>query len=265
MGEQEVDQRRDTLFYPDINSRLLIFPFEPKLYRSEIDKEVGPANGLNFQELRGFYRLGLDNALYLAAKDQYDVIRFHADDPDLNKDLYYVYKSMGYQFRELPPVEDENEKKVVKTYNKLVAKIKEPSEPEIEGARMEAGQLMNTPSTKNQFMARTIVNDNVLEYCTEKYMAGLFLFINQLDLLHAPGVDWTQYSNDDYPRIINVHYTIFNKSSQEVYSGVASTTFSSQTNDIREIISNHFTEVAGQIIKEVPILVVQQTEDLLTE
>ena len=265
MGEKKEEPRRDTLFYPDINSKLLIFPFEPKLYRSEIDQEVGPANGLNFQELRGFYRLGLDNALYLAAKEQYDVIRFHADDAEINKDLYFVYKSMGYQNRDLPPVEDENEGKISKTYNKLVSKVSKAEEEPEPGTRMDHGQLVNNPNSQSQFMVRTIVNENVLDYCEEKYMAGLFLFINQLDLLHAPGVDWTQYSNDDYPRIIRVHYTIFNKSSQEGFSGLASTTFSSQTNDIREIISKHFTEVAAQIINKVPLIVVQQTEDLLAE
>lgn len=264
IGEKE-EPRRDTLFYPDINSRLLIIPFEPKLYRGEIDKDIGEYNGLNFQELRGYYRLGLDNALYLAAKDNYDVVRFHADDADINKDLYFVYRSTGYANRIVPKEDEEEEKKVMKAYNKMVSKIKKEDEAPPPGTRMEQGQIQNVPDKNDKFMARTIVNENVLDYCEEKYMAGLFLFINQLDVVNAPGVDWTQFAHDDYPRMIRVHYTIFSKDEVEIHSGVAVEYFSSQTKDIREIIANHFTKVAEQVIKKVPILVVQQSEELLTD
>ena len=72
-GDKDIS-KQDTLFYFGENSRLLIFPFEPKLYMSDIDREVGEFNGLNFQEIRGYFRLGLDNALFLEAKTNYDVI-----------------------------------------------------------------------------------------------------------------------------------------------------------------------------------------------
>tara|TARA_B110000285_G_C15115909_1_gene614059 strand:+ start:580 stop:1455 length:876 start_codon:yes stop_codon:yes gene_type:complete len=266
------DTKQDTLFYFGENSRLLIFPFEPKLYMSDIDREIGENNGLNFQEIRGYFRLGLDNALFHEAKTNYDVIRMHADEADVNKDLQYVYKSTGYQYREVPKEEEEEQKKVIKAYNKVVQRVaKETAKLKGEqlnpktGTWVEEGQVLNNPNGNEKFMAKTIINTNVFNYCVEKYQAGLFLFINQLDIKHAPGVEWQQYGSDDYPRQIKVHYSVFNKEGQEVFAGIAVSYFSSQTNSIKKIIVDHVTEVAKEVMKKVPVLVVQETEELLKD
>ena len=37
--------------------------------------------------------------------------RMHADEADVNKDLQYVYKSTGYQYREVPKEEEEEQTK----------------------------------------------------------------------------------------------------------------------------------------------------------
>lgn len=263
--ENKSSFQRDTLFYPEENSRLLIVPFDPKLYRSEIDEEIGKYNQLNFQELRGYYRLGLDNALYLAAKNQYEVIRLHADNADINKDLNSVYKSTAYEAREII-VEDQAKKtKMGQTVQKVKTKIKPETEPEDTETRIENGQIITGDGTVDKYMARTIVKKNVLDYCEEKYKAGLFLFINQLDLMNEPGVDWTQFSNKNYNRVIRVHFSIYNKNEKELYSGVATTLFPAETNDIRDIIANHFTEAAAQIINKVPVLMIQQSENLIAD
>lgn len=263
LGEEETP--RDTLYYPVESARLAIVPFKPKMYRSQIDQEIGEHNGLNYQQVRGYFRLGLDNALFLAAKTNYEVLRMHADDPEVNEDLYYFYKVTGYEAREIVVEEPEPETKVGKTVQKMKKKLQKPEEPEGPNTRMESGQIVQQSASSDKFMATRIINENFFEMLNEKYEIGLYLVVNQLDLLHAPGVEWTQYANDDYPRLIRVHYSIMNKELKEIYSGLATRTFSSTENSITSIIEENFPPLAQDMIQKLPVLRVEQSEELLQD
>lgn len=264
LGE-ESESPRDTVFYPVESARLAIVPFKPKMYMSKIDKEVGEYNGLNYQEVRGYFRLGLDNALFLAAKDNYSVLRMHADDPEVNQDLHYFYKATGYEYRDVPVEEPEPETKIGKKYGALKTKFQKHEEPEGPNTRMEKGEIVQKPTSGEKFMAVKVVNENFFEMLNEKYEIGLYLIVTELDLKHARGVEWTQYANDDYPREIKVHFSILNKDLEEVYAGIAVRQFSSRENDIKEIIKNHFPPMAEEIMKKLPVLMVEQSEELLAE
>lgn len=254
----------DTLFYFIENSKLVIVPFEPKLYKSQIDRQIGEANGLNFQEVRGYFRLGLDNALFIEAKQKYDVVRMHADVGDVNQDLHYIYKTSGYEYRALPETEIEDQRKWMRTYYKISSKIKLPQEEKPTGTFMQNGQLVNNPDKEQKFMARTLLNPEVIEYLNEKYSAGLYLFINQFDIIHY-GDDWTELAEDNFSREIKIHYSIFTKEKTEVYSGVALAYFSASNNNLKDIITQNFPILAQQIIQKVPVLVVRTSEGLLTD
>lgn len=246
----ESSQKPDTFFIePDFNS-LLIIPFEPHMYRSDIDRKVGAENNLNFQEVRGYFRLGLDNALYLATKDKYIVTRMHADIADINKDLNYIYASISYDYKEVERPKPETRAEAIKNKIDDKKKSKQPAP----GTRIEQGQIISVPDNREKYMSLRIVNEDLLDFLADKYKGALFLFITELDIINAPNTDYRAIEQDDYTRIIKANYTIYNKNGEVVNSGTATQNFSSKENDIREILSKHFPPLAEKIALKIPTL-----------
>ncbi|MGD1847118.1 MAG: hypothetical protein ACFB10_17140 [Salibacteraceae bacterium] len=229
---------------------LMLIPFAPRMYRSDVDRDVAEASQLNFQQIRGFFRLGLDNALYIEADKTMQTVRMHADDPDINRDLYYIYKSINYDFVPVPaPEPDPSETKGVKG---LVHRIK-PKEPAPQegGTTLENGQIQTTPDEVERYMKTKVVNPNMFDFLGEKYQADYYLFINELDLLNAAN-DYRDFESDNFSRYIKVHYTIFDADGAVVASNTTGVYFSSIENDLREIITAHFPKLAALVIQEVP-------------
>lgn len=254
---------RDTLVFPDNRTKLMIIPFEPRLYRSQIDREVGAHDNLNFQEIRGYFRLGLDNALALATKDDYAIVRMHDDNPDINRDLDYIYKSIGYQYREMPAAPEPPKKGLAKISDKvskgIQGQIKKLDGPEPEpGGRIEGGQVVSVSNPNERFMAMSLINPDMFSYLSDKYGCGLYLFITQLDIIHAPGQEYTAYGSDNYEREIKLHFSIMTYDKKEVYAGAVKRRFSSRTNSIKRIIVENFPPMAEQIILFMPHVMTEE-------
>jgi hypothetical protein len=256
---------RDTLYFGPEKSKLMIIPFEPRLYRSHVDRQIGEHDGLSFQEIRGYFRLGLDNALALATKDDYDIVRMHADKADINKDLDYIYKSVGYQYRKMPTPPEPPKKGIAKISDKINKEVKkqvkkfEDPEP-TPGARIENGQVVSVAHKEERFMAISLINQDMFNYLSGKYGTGLFLFITQLDIMNAPGQDYTAFGADDYEREIKLHFCIMTSDKKELYAGAVKRRFSSRTNSIKKIIVENFPPMAEQIKMYLPIVLSQENQ-----
>lgn len=229
---------------------LMIVPFAPKMYRSDADRDIAATSRLDFQQIRGFFRLGLDNALYIEADKTMHTVRMHDDNPDINRDLNYIYKSVDYEFVPVPaPEPDPSEKKSVKGFVKRITP-KEPA-PKEGGTTIQDGQIYSTEDQVERYMKTRVMNPNMFDFLGEKYQADYYLFINELDLLNASS-DTREYEADKFQRYLKVHYTLFDESGNVVASNTTGLYFSSQQTDLREIITKNFPQLAEQIIREVP-------------
>lgn len=263
------ETEKDTLLLPMKEGRLMLIPFEPKMYRSEIDRYIGRKDGLNFQEIRGYFRLAMDNAIYLEAKKDYDVERMHADDPEVNRDLDYIYKSVGYQFREMPKPKEPEKKGISKYADKVSTKVKDKiddmngkEEPKPEGAYIQNGQLMQVNYTNERFMATQVINQEMFNYLSPKYGSGLYLFVNQLDIRLSPGQETTSFGSDNFRREIKVHFSILTNDKKEIYAGAVKREFSGNNNSIKLIILNNFPALAKEIVRYLPVVL--HPEDMET-
>ena len=223
---------------------MMLIPFEPKMYMSDVDRTVGQHNGLDFNQVRGFFRLGLDNALTIESNKYFQTIRMHADETDINRDLLYIYKSIGYEYAILP-VEEEEKKGV----DKIIAKLK-PEDPQQEGyTKVEEGQVVNAEDTYQRFMKTKVINEEMFGFLKEKYDPTYLLFINQFDIRTVPGTDYRDLESENYQRFIRAHYTIFDAEGNEVDAGTSVVYFSSRENDLRNIIAHNFPELAELVME----------------
>ncbi len=251
---------RDTLFMAPNRMKLAIIPFEPKMYRSEIDRFIGENDGLTFQEIRGYFRLGLDNALSIECKKQYEVVRMHADNADVNRDLDYIYKSVGYQYRVMPPPPEPEAKGFKKFTKEFASSVKEAvdelkEDPPPPGGRIENGQVVHHAYTQERFMAIQLINQEMFNYLSDKYQTGLYLFINQLDMRHTPGQDYTMYGTGNFTREIKIHFSILTSDKKEIYAGAVKREFSGRQNSLKKIIVQNFPAMASEIVNRLPVVI----------
>lgn len=210
--------------------KILLIPFEPRLYLSEIDKKLGAENELNFREIRNGFRSGLDRQMLSELKKIRPTYSLFSDTSETMADLALIYKSIGYNY-DLVPVEGQ-----------AVAKSTTPNNK----SKVKDGQLAVEMNYDKRFMNTSIKNRNLLDYLHKKYNADVFVFINELDLKHDPKGE-IDLETGSFPREATVHFTVFNKSGKTIASGISTARFSPALNDPKKIVYTVFPAIAKDI------------------
>ena len=210
----------------EFTGKIMVIPFEPKLYLSEIDVKVNQQTKWNFEQIRENFRHQLDAQLKLKLESIGPVISFYNDSAKTWKDLLYAYKSTNLAS---DPVSKPSDASVV---NKKASGIKD-------------GEVHVEMSTEKKFMNTKITDKELLTYLNSKYQSEYFVFINELDIISIP--DTYDLSTDSFKRQVSVHYSIVNKVGKTVNAGIASAEFSSKENNPKKIVASCFSPVATTI------------------
>jgi hypothetical protein len=213
-------------------NKVLIIPFEPKMYMSEIDKKVNAETKLKELQIVAAFREGLDEMLYLAIKQKTSVYSFLNDSAKCAKDMAYTYKSVSYSYEVVP-----QENATVKELNKPADKKNDP--------KIVNGQIAVLPNMEKKFMNRKVIDPQIIPYLNQKYGSSIFIFINELDIKNNP--ESYDITTDTYKRDITVHYTIADKDGKYLAYGIATSNFSSSINDPQKISKTYFSPIANTI------------------
>jgi hypothetical protein len=213
--------------------RVMIVPFEPRLYMSEIDHQFNAETKLSFAQIRRRMRDGLNEQLYRAFRNaQYNVVDLLDDTVKYRKDLESIYQYISYAYMKVP--DQENYKPPVK---------------EKEEKKIQKGQLTVETDGERRFMDARITNTELLPKLHVKHKTDIFILINQLDIksmnqqeLLIPGSS---------KRRITVHYTVLTYSGREINSGVAEEEFGTDINEPARVISRYFTKISSTIVRRV--------------
>lgn len=232
-------------------TKVMIIPFEPKLYMSDIDRDIADVQGLSFYQIRSRMRYGITANVFAESNRTHTAINMLSDDPEISADLSYIYKSAGYQYVVLPP--EENAEQQVSKMQTLLGKFKKKKVEEEPGTTIKEGQLHSVQDNQERYMKTKIINPNMLKYLSGKYGTGLFVFINQLNIEKAADVDYRDLEAENYKREIKVHYTIIDWNGNDIYGGAEKYYFSSRINDMNKIIKGMFQTVAQQITSRLPL------------
>jgi hypothetical protein len=207
-------------------SKIMVVPFDPKLYMSEIDQKINQQTKWNFETIREKFRHELDTQLKLKLQSITPVVSFYTDSAKMAKDLGYVYKSTGLSYD-------------------LVAKPSEANATVKKQTGIKNGQLEVEMSPDKKFMNTKLNDKEVLPYLHKKYQAAYFVFINELDIKN----DLTSYdmTQDLYQREMTVHYSILDQTGKTLAAGVATTRFSSKENNPKKISALCFPVIVSTI------------------
>lgn len=208
--------------------KVMVIPFEPRLYMSEIDRQINAETKLSAREIRHKFRDGLNEQISKALKaSRFGVLDLMDDTLKYKKDLFSIYQYVAYDYVKVP---DQNRYRVPLR--------------EKENRKIEKGQVVVETNSDARFMDARMTDPKQLQALSQKYRTDLFLFINQLDLKAAGSKDPQELGEGSESRKIVVHYTILDASGKELNSGIVEELFDPALNIPRKIIDKHFSKVA---------------------
>ncbi len=208
------------------SGKIMVIPFEPKLYMTEIDMKIYQETKWSFAKIRENFRHQLDAELKLKLQKIAPVVSFYSDSVKMAKDLAYIYQStvLSYELIPVPGI-------------KTVAAAPQKG--------ITNGQITVAISDDKRFMSIKPNDTKLLPYLNKKYKSDYFVFVNQLDIVSQK--DSYNIATDTFQREITVHYTILNTAGKVLSSGISVSHFSSKENNPKKIISISFPPIAGYI------------------
>ena len=210
----------------DVAGKIMLIPFEPKLYMSEIDMKINQQTKWNFETIRENFRHQLDTQIKAKLQSVSPVVSVYSDSAKMWKDLDYIYKSTNASYD-------------------LVEKPSSATTPSEKKQGIKNGQIEVEVNEEKKFMNTKISNDEVLSYLNKKYSSDYFVFINELDITN--NMNSYDIASDTYQRDVVVHYSILDKTGKTLTAGIATSNFSSKENNPKKIISQCFSPIATDI------------------
>lgn len=239
---QENVQNPDTAFYHE--KAMMIIPFEEKMFRSEIDKELADETEKNYETILSNFRYGVTYQFryeMLYRYKAFSLINMTVD--SVREDLERIYAGISYDYETIIDTAGYSEANPIQKiqFDKL---IKETKKEPVNGT--VNGEIVSTRDTRKKYMKTEIRDTSLLPYLNDRYECEYYLFINELDLLNDLS-DVNSVSTGEWNRILKIHYTILDKNGKIIESGLLEKTFPRDQNNIDEIISKEIKELARQL------------------
>ncbi len=215
----------------DSKNKVMLIPFEPKLYMSEIDYKICSETKLSPKEVKEQFRDGLNEQISFAFKsEKISSVDLMSDTSKFKKELYSIYSNLSYAYQKVP---DQN------NY--------QPPKKEKDKKEINKGQIIVETNTDERFMNAKVTNAKLIPLLGAKYKCNYFVFVNQLDIKASGNSKPGQISTGLENRKITVHYTVFSLDAKEINSGIAEEEFSTTLNNPNKIIAKHFNKIAQLI------------------
>lgn len=213
--------------------KVLLIPFEQRLYLSEIDHHINAETKLNARQIKHTFRDALNEQIFKAFKSiRYNVTDLMEDTVKYKKDLESVYQYLNYDYQKVP---DQNNYK--------------PPVHEKGQKTIEKGQISVETDLEARFMNAKMSDTKVMQSLSGKYRCDLFVYVNQLFIKAAGSTVPGEFADPKADRSIIVHYTVYTKEMKEINSGIAETKFEYTLNNPKKISEKYFSKI-GQMIAE---------------
>ena len=242
IGQKETIQDPDTVYHHE--KGMLIIPFEKKMYRSQIDKELAEENEKNFPTILSNFRNGVAYQFKYQMLYRYKAFSiFNLTIDSLRGDLERIYAGVGYTYEVIIDTAGYSEANPLEKL-KLDKKIKAAKNEPVSGTIN--GEIVSTRDTRKKYMKTAIKDTSLLPYLNERYQCSYYLFINELDLMNDLS-DINAVSTGEWNRLVKIHFTVISSNGKTIESGVLEKPFPRDKNNIDKIISEEFKALATQL------------------
>jgi hypothetical protein len=220
-------------------AKILIVPFEEKLFYCNIMRDMTTENQMSANEIYNRLRNEIQLSLKAALKDSMETATFLNTDSITDQDLISIYAVLGYKYVPVP-VEEKDEKT-----GKEKKKKAQPTEPKKE-VGIRNGQVVAERQVVDRYMSAQLKSFDVLNHFYTNYGINKFLFINQMDVKMDLTDPETAFI--DPTRLVAIHYTIMDKDGKEISGGLASAQFPGTESRLNYIVGGNFYKLAVEVL-----------------
>ena len=219
-------------------AKILIIPFEEKLFYCDIMRDLTEVNNLSQKQIYNRFRNEVQLSLKTALKDSMETATFLNTDSITDDDLIDIYSVLGYKFVPVPQKEEVDEKGKVK-------KEKKKAEPKKE-VGIRDGQVVAERQVIERYMSAQLKSCGVLNQFYANYGINKFLFINQMDVK----MDLTdpEAAFIDPKRLVAIHYTVMDKDGKEISGGLATSQFPGTESRLNYIIGSTLYKLSATVV-----------------
>jgi hypothetical protein len=225
------------------SAKILIIPFEEKLFYCDIMRDLTVVNKLTQQQIFDRFRNEIQLSLKKALKDSMETATFLNTDSITDEDLIDIYSVLGYKFVPVPTIEDLDEKGKPK-------KTKKKAEPKKE-VGIRKGQVVAERQVSERYMNAFLKDNAVLSKLDSVYGLNRFLFINQMDVKMDLSDPETAFL--DPRRVVAIHYTIMDKAGKQISGGLSSAQFAGTESNMNHIIGGCLYKLSAEVMKSLMI------------
>lgn len=227
--------------------RVLIIPFEEKLFYCDIMRDLTTTNNLNSEQIFNRFRNAIQLSLRSALSDSMETATFLNTDSITDQELISIYSQLGYAYMPIPVKEEEDPPagRTGKKEKKTKKKKTDPKEKKAE-VGIRNGQVIAERDNIPRYMNAKLKDLNMLEQLHANYGINRFLFINQMDVKMDLSDPETAFL--DPRRVVALHYTIIDKDGKQLSGGLAEERFAATENNINRIVSDTFYNLALEVV-----------------
>lgn len=224
-------------------AKILIIPFEEKLFYCDIMRDLTSFNKLSQQQIYDRFRNEIQLSLKAALKDSMETATFLNTDSITDEHLIDIYSVLGYKYVPVPEKEELNEKGKSK-------KAKKKKEPKKE-VGIRNGEVVAERQAVERYMNAYLKDHTVLSQLDSVYGLNRFLFINQMDVKMDLTDPETAFL--DPRRVVAIHYTILDKNGKQLSGGLASQQFPGTESDMNHIIGGNMYKLSAEVMNSLMV------------
>ena len=245
------------VYKQDKNNKILIIPFENKMYASSMDAEISRRNQLDYYEVKEELKKGIAEQILLSIGNKIPAVSMIHHRDTSHDILNYVYNSIGFKYdiiKSKDTIEEPKTKSelIKDRLNKFVQQANEDVRHEKSNYQrgvISNGEIHTTQHNSQRFMNVTIHNPNLLDDLSRTFRTNYYIFINEFHIGQAFAKQGSPYEKF---RQISVHYTVFNQKGKEVDAGVSITEMPEKISELRKIEKEYLSQIANEISSFVP-------------
>lgn len=241
----------------DRTKRVLLVPFDSRIYFNDATGIIAPTDGSTHDELMLYFREEFNLQLHNAMMDSCVIINLLTDNTrKAQDDISQLYSIIGYELKlamqNAPEDPDEVEKQ--NFFQRRKAEKEEESkleEMQTSRTRIENGEIVGKRQpVEDKYLHIVFHQPEVLAEIARRRDVDLFLFINEFNIKGNYGDPYLS-GNSKGERTFKVHFSLYNAQGKLVHGSFGETTIPFNLDDKEEITNNYFPEVIRQIVHNI--------------
>ncbi len=240
--DKTTGERNSLLLSSEAQKEFLIVPMMDKMFLSNVSHEIGKYNGMNFREVRSFFRDYITEMTALSSLANWQMTSLDETSDTLARNVH-VAQRFDYELIKVHTKTEES--KIQEIWHHLQKKEEKQSQPR--GAYLENGEIKEFYDGKSRFMNAQVDTSWVFGNVLSDFDFDYLLFINELDI-NKPRPTDPNYGTSE--RTIKLHFTLYSSEGKRLYGNAAFSTFEENDLDIYGIANNALFSAINRMLAE---------------